>query len=139
MTYKIKLKDTKDNIFYIIEVGVLTDVTKYSPIRNSFKKLHDRGLLTDENIAFTQDLNNAKRYIERYVRSGSQGTYGVISVGKLKTDFIREHNGLLYDRDNFEESELENYLLETYLYKKSNYILFSVYKDKYSIDYNTFY
>lgn len=134
MTYKIKLTDTKDNIFYIIEVGVLTDLGKYSPIRNNYKKLHNEGLLEDENVAFTQDLNKAKRYIEQYVRNGSQGTYGVISVGKLKNNFIREHNGLFYGENNFEESELE-----TYLYKKSNYIIFSVYKDKYSKDYNTFY
>lgn len=138
MAYKIKLKDTENNIFYIIEVGVLTDLSKYKPLGNNYKKFKDLGLLEDENIAFTQDLNKAKRYIEKYVREGVQGTYGVLSIGKIKNQDAKEYNGLLYDKDGIEESELENYLLDNYLYKNSNYLLFSVYKDKYSIDHNTF-
>jgi hypothetical protein len=139
MAYKIKLNDTKNNFICIIEVGVLIDSNKYSSLRNSYKKLHDEGLLEDENVAFTQDLNKAKRYIEKYVRNGVQGTYGVISIGKIEDDLIlEERNGLLYGEDGFEESELENYLLENYFYEKNNCIIFSVYKDKYSIDYNTF-
>ena len=135
----MRLKDTKNTFIYIIEVGVLTDLNKYSSFRNSYKKLHDEGLLEDENVAFTQDLNKAKRYIEKYVRNGIQGTYGVLTIGKVEDDLIIEDlNGLLYDEDGFVESELENYLLENYLYEKTNSIIFSVYKDQYSIDYNTF-
>ena len=102
----MRLKDTKNTVIYIIEVGVLTDLNKYSSFRNSYKKLHDEGILEDENVAFTQDLNKAKRYIEKYVRNGTQGTYGVLSIGKLESDSTVERNGLLYDKDNFEENEL---------------------------------
>lgn len=111
----MRLKDTKNTVIYIIEVGVLTDLNKYSSFRNSYKKLHDEGLLEDENVVFTQDLNKAKRYIEKYVRNGTQGTYGVLTIGKVEDDLIRK-----------------------YLYEKTNSIIFSVYKDQYSIDYNTF-
>lgn len=111
---------------YRVEVGLLLDKedSEYSAYNNVFDRLN---AYYDEGDGFFEDLEEAKAFAKSYVKSGMNGTYGIVSdLGELPEDMVVSDKKLLFKDDSNDVDFINAFDTET-LYG-ANSVVYSVRK-----------